>query len=72
MDGRWKAIRTGARTAPLELYDLRTDIAEANNLAAAHPEIVAKLEAYLKTAREDSPDWPLFVAPAASKKAGGK
>lgn len=60
MDGRWKAIRTGNRTAPLELYDLSEDIAEANNVATSHPEIVAKLEAYLKTAREDSPDWPLF------------
>jgi arylsulfatase A-like enzyme len=60
LDGRWKALRTGSRTAPLELYDLRDDVAEATDIAAAHPEIVAKLEAYLKTAREDSPDWPLF------------
>ncbi len=67
MDGRWKAIRIGAATAPLELYDLREDIGEANNVTASHPEIVARLEAYLKTAREDSPNWPLFTGPANKK-----
>lgn len=61
MDGRWKAIRTGAAAAPLELYDLQTDIGEAKNVASGHPEIVAKLDAYLKTAREDTPEWPLFT-----------
>lgn len=60
LDGRWKAIRTGGRAAPLELFDLREDVGETNNVAASHPEVLAKLEAYLNTAREDSPDWPLF------------
>lgn len=68
MDGRWKAIRTGSRMAPLELYDLREDIGETNNVAASHPDIVTKLEAYLGTVREDSPDWSLFTAPSANKK----
>ncbi len=67
MDGRWKGIRTGAATAPLELYDLREDIGETKNVAAAHPDIVAKLDAYLKTTRQDAPDWPLFTAPAKTK-----
>jgi arylsulfatase A-like enzyme len=33
------------------------DLAEKNNGAARHPEIVAKIDACLKTARSDSPDW---------------
>ena len=63
MGERWKAIRTGGRNAPLALYDLKDDIAEANNVAQQHPEIVTKLNACLAGARVDSPDWPLFRAP---------
>jgi hypothetical protein len=63
MNGRWKGIRLERRTAPLELYDLQNDIGEGKNVAAEHPEIVAEIEAYLKTARNDNPDWPLRDAP---------
>jgi len=57
--GRWKAIRERRLSAPLELYDLRNDVAEQHNVAAQHPELVAKLDAYLKTARSESADWPV-------------
>jgi len=43
----------------LELYDLKTDIGEENNLADKHPDVIADIEAYLKTARIDSYNWPL-------------
>ena len=56
--GRWKAIRERSRSAPLKLYDLREDIAEQTDLAAAHPELAARLDDYLKTARSESADWP--------------
>jgi arylsulfatase A-like enzyme len=56
--GRWKSVRTKLNR-PLELYDLRNDLGETTNMAAKHPEVVAQIEAYLKRARTDSPNWPI-------------
>jgi arylsulfatase A len=55
--GHWKAVRL-KKDAPLELYDLPDDPNEEHNVAAAHPEVVAKIERYLKTARTESARWP--------------
>ncbi|MFA6562996.1 MAG: arylsulfatase [Verrucomicrobiia bacterium] len=70
LDGRWKGLRNERRAASLELYDLRADAAEERNVAAAHPDIVAKIEARLKTAREDSANWPLREPPLPAKIGG--
>ncbi len=53
--GRWKGIRRDGR---LFLYDQQNDVSEKNDVAAAHPDIVAKIDAYLTSARTDTPDWP--------------
>ena len=59
--GEWKAIRL-APAEPLELYDLSRDLGEKKNVAAEHPDIVAKMEDYLKTARTSSDKWPFRAA----------
>ncbi len=56
--GDWKAVRFGL-DSPLELYNLAEDIGEKDNVAAQHPDVVARFEAYLKTARIPSPHWPV-------------
>jgi arylsulfatase len=38
------------------LYDLTADISETTDVSAAHPEIVARLEALAETARADLGD----------------
>ena len=62
--GDWKGYRLGTK-APLELYDLKADPAETTNLAAAHPEIVSKIEAIMTAQHTPS---PYFDAPEQSQK----
>lgn len=65
--GRWKGIRSGGPDSPITLYDQQSDIAEKTNVAAGHPEIVSKLDQYLRQARSASGEWePKW---AAAKKA---
>jgi arylsulfatase A-like enzyme len=59
--GNWKAVRLAPKE-PLELYNLKTDLSETNNVAEQHPEIVAKIEDYLRTARTESDRWPIRSA----------
>jgi arylsulfatase A len=56
--GNWKAVRP-AKDKPLELYNLADDPTEFTNVAAKHPDVVAKIETYLKTARTESPNWQI-------------
>jgi arylsulfatase A-like enzyme len=61
--GDWKAVRLKVGQ-PLELYNLQTDLGETTDVAGQNPGVVAKIEAYLKTARTESELWPIRVAAA--------
>jgi len=61
-DGKWKLVAgtgSGGRQAPkgkpfekpYQLFDLDADLNESNNIAADHPDIVARLTALLETIR---------------------
>jgi len=63
--GQWKGVRPNAGE-PLELYDLKSDIGETRNVAVAHPDVAARLERILATARRESPDWPTGAPSARS------
>ncbi|HEY2434368.1 MAG TPA: arylsulfatase [Vicinamibacterales bacterium] len=56
--GRWKSVRL-VKDGPLELYDLDADPAESHDVAAAHADVVKRIDAYLKSARTDNPLWPV-------------
>jgi arylsulfatase A-like enzyme len=60
--GNWKGVRQNVAKnpdGPIELYNLQSDIGERNNIAGWHPEIVTKIERYMKSARTPSENWPL-------------
>ena len=49
-DGNWKAVRLGARETPdgpIQLFDLETDVAESQDVAAEHPEVVARMDSVM-------------------------
>jgi arylsulfatase A-like enzyme len=50
--GEWKAVRPEP-DGMLELYNLSADPAESANVAAEQPEVMAKIESFLKTARSE-------------------
>jgi arylsulfatase A-like enzyme len=69
--GDWKLVRQNllppagakakaktAATPTLELYNLKADPAETTNIAAKHPDIVAKLEKVAREQHAGSPEFP--------------
>ena len=66
--GDWKAIRTNLHPAAksknrapgdIELYDLAADRSESRNVAAQHPDVVAKLAAIMKEQHTKSDLFPI-------------
>lgn len=58
--GNWKAVRHKL-DGPIELYDLGTDLGETKDIAARHPNVIAKMRGLFKTARTDSELWPIVI-----------
>ena len=59
--GRWKGVRTGLKKGDLtiQLYDLESDLAEQVDVAADHPEILARITELMDSEREPSKEFPL-------------
>lgn len=58
--GKWKAVRNDLRDrpdAPIELYDITTDLAEANDVAKQHPDVVAQARRYFAAAHTPDERW---------------
>lgn len=64
-EGNWKAVRNGPDAA-VELYDLSADAGEQHDLAAAKPEVAARLAGLMAQAHIENSNFPLRP-PAAGK-----
>jgi arylsulfatase A-like enzyme len=52
--GRWKAVRLSERKG-WQLYDLTADLGERRDVAAEHPEVIARVEKLARSARTRPP-----------------
>jgi arylsulfatase A-like enzyme len=59
LDGRWKGIRLEQTSAPIRLFDLHEDIGEQENIAAAHPETLARIAEIMRMAHVDNEHWKI-------------
>ena len=70
--GDWKAVRTwdyrGKKFKPVQLYNLKDDKGEANNLASAEPEMAKKALQYMINTRTEHPEFPLTPRKVNKKK----
>lgn len=68
--GNWKAVRQalGKGVVKTELYDLAADEGEKTDVAAKHPDVLARLEKLMKDQHTPSADFPLQAIDAPAKK----
>ena len=60
--GNWKGVKLNVsrnENAAIELYNLKTDPRETNNIASKNPKIVQQIETLMKQAYTANSDWPL-------------
>jgi arylsulfatase A len=69
--GAWKAVRQNLLqnpAAPIELYDVESDLAETRDIAAANPRVVAELGRFMAAEHRPSKEFPF---PALDRPAPG-
>jgi arylsulfatase A-like enzyme len=59
LEGHWKGLRLKTTSAPLQLFDLDHDLAEQHDIAAKHPEVVARIADLMRTAHIDNAYWKI-------------
>ena len=53
--GKWKGYRLDGLDGNIELYDLSTDIAEENDVAASNPDVVKRMAQIMRDEHETHP-----------------
>jgi arylsulfatase A len=56
LPAKWQNFRGITKPSQAELYDVESDLGETRNVAAAHPDVVARLLALAERARQDLGD----------------
>ena len=72
--GKWKAIRKNLNRRPLaselpswKLYNLASDIDESHNVAAEHPDVIAKIDQIARREHVPHDLWPMPLLDSVSK-----
>ena len=67
--GDWKGVRQNIfmDSLQIELYDLKNDIGEENDVSEEYPDIVKKMEEIMRTARTPSEEFPFEQLDSLSK-----
>jgi arylsulfatase len=70
IEGEWKAVRQNLTKGVVktELYNLAKDESEKDDVAAKHPEVLARLEKRLKDEHTPNPNFPLPAIDPPAKK----
>jgi arylsulfatase A-like enzyme len=55
--GDWKAVRMPMHSGEIELYDLKADLGESNNIADSHTDRVQQAAAMMDAAHMEHPNW---------------
>ncbi|MEO0333382.1 MAG: N-acetylgalactosamine-6-sulfatase, partial [Bacteroidota bacterium] len=55
--GNWKGIREPMLTGDIQLFNLESDISEANDVASQNPEVVEDIIRIMDEAHKPSPNW---------------
>ena len=61
--GNFKGVRRKNRQAPIEIYDLSTDVGEQKDLAESQPDLVKRIVEIFRTARTESTTFPVKETP---------
>lgn len=66
-EGRWKGLRLKSPDAPIQLFDLETDLAEERDVADQHPQMVERIATIMREAHVPNEHWGLHrLKPAVS------
>jgi arylsulfatase A-like enzyme len=67
LEGHWKGIRLKGPNAPIQLFDLASDVAEKDDIADKHPDIVKRIAAIMKSEHVDNEHWKLSSNPKSKR-----
>lgn len=59
LEGRWKALRLTNTTAPIQLFDLKADLAEKTDVASQRPDLVKRVADIMRTEHVDNEYWKI-------------
>jgi arylsulfatase A len=59
LEGRWKGLRLKSPDAPIQLFDLESDLSEAHDIAGQHRQMVERIAGIMREAHVPNEHWSL-------------